>query len=145
MSGADESRFTPTQHRFDELPAAECLHLLAGKAVGRLGFTGPRGPQILPINHAVRGSEVVFRTAAYNSIAGYVRGSRVAFEVDEIDDSTRTGWSVLVVGTARPITEPDELVEVWRHEGPEPWAPGTRTLYMAISPERITGRRIRPV
>ncbi len=144
MSIHDDSPAASTHQRFDELSAAECLHLLAGRTVGRLGFTGPRGPQILPINHAVRGREVVFRTAAYNSIAGYVRGSRVAFEADEIDETTRTGWSVLVVGMARPITEPDELVEVWRHEGPKPWAPGTRTLYMAISPERITGRRIRP-
>lgn len=127
---------------FDELSSDDCWALLGGRAVGRIGFTGTHGPQILPVNHAVDDASIVFRTAAYDSIARDVRGNRVAFEVDELDDGMCTGWSVLAVGYAEMVDDPDELVKLWAGHGAEPWAPGTRTLYLRITPERVTGRRV---
>ncbi|MFI6674300.1 hypothetical protein [Kribbella sp. NPDC050470] len=43
-------------------------------------------------------------------------------------------------GQVRPATEPE--LEAAR-ERVEPWAGGRRETYMAIEPQRITGRRIR--
>ena len=130
---------------FDELTAEECWELLAAQAVGRIGYTGTHGPQILPVNHAVDGDTIVFRTAAYNSLARDVSGNRVAFEVDDLNEPSCTGSSVLAVGPAEMVNDPDDLVRLWTRDGAaEPWAPGTRTLYIRISPQTVTGRRIRP-
>ena len=61
----------------------------------------------------------------------------VAFEVDHIDESTREGWSVLVRSGAHHITGDVNKNAV------ESWAGGDRPLYIRISPNEITGRRIR--
>ena len=66
----------------------------------------------------------------------------VAFEIDRIDDGMREGWSVLVTGRARVLTEP-ELHVLAAGVTVEPWAGGARDLYVAVEPENITGRRIR--
>jgi len=131
----------PRPRRFEELTVDECWSLLASRPVGRIGYTGTHGPQVLPVNHSARDGTIVFRTAAYNSLARDVRGNRVAFEVDELDDASATGWSVLAVGYATFVEDPDDLVKVW-DGGAEPWAPGTRTLCVSITPETVTGRRI---
>ena len=49
----------------------------------------------------------------------------VAFEVDALDDATRTGWSIVVKGTAE---EPKRLEDYLSAEdlGIEPWAQGDK-------------------
>jgi len=44
------------------IPREECLRLLGGQSVGRLGFVSWDQPMILPVNYAVSGV-VVFRVA----------------------------------------------------------------------------------
>ena len=128
--------------QLDELAGDECCRLLASRPHGRVGFTGRDGPQVLPVNHVVLGGDIYFRCAAYSDLARDVCQDRVAFEVDLIDDETRTGWSVLVVGRAEAVNHPDDLVMLWAEDGPHPSAPGTRTLHVRITPQSITGRRI---
>jgi hypothetical protein len=87
------------------------------------------------------GDDVVFRAGRQVSIADAVR-QQVSFDVDHIDDALSEGWSVLLSGTARIITDPAEL----RHAtalGIEPWAGGDRDVYVRLSASQITGRRIR--
>lgn len=62
-------------------------------------------------------------------------------ESDDIDRGSHTGWSVLVVGPADTVPDSAELAELWRSGGPEPWAPGVRTMFVRVTPERVTGRR----
>ncbi|MDQ6935138.1 MAG: pyridoxamine 5'-phosphate oxidase family protein [Actinomycetota bacterium] len=119
---------------FHELTEPECQDLLRSKQVGRLGFTTPEGPQIIPVNYVYDDDAITFRTAAYNNIALHVPGQRVAFEVDEVDDFLRAGWSVLGVGKAEHAESP--------HESVEPWAPGVRVLHIRISSVKLTGRRV---
>jgi hypothetical protein len=65
----------------------------------------------------------------------------VAFEVDDIDESTGTGWSVVVTGHAH-TTAPSALARstACDEAEPQPWAPGPRSSLIRISPDRITGR-----
>jgi hypothetical protein len=65
----------------------------------------------------------------------------VAFEVDEIDSEARTGWSVVVAGSAR---EPATLEEEVEMEALDltPWAQVTKSRFLIITPERVTGRRL---
>jgi len=84
---------------------------------------------------------LVFRTAPSTSLAVHAAGE-VSFEVDRIDDGTHEGWSVLLTGTARVVTEPD-LHVLEAAIAVDPWAGGARDLYVVVEPDEITGRRIR--
>jgi uncharacterized protein len=132
----------PQSNTITELRPDECLTLLADTPIGRVAWTGPEGPQIIPMTIALHNGAVIFRTVAYSALGRVVDGATLAVEADEIDRGTRTGWSVLVVGRADTVPDSAELAELWRRGGPEPWAPGVRTLFVRVSPERVTGRRI---
>ncbi|MEU8279656.1 pyridoxamine 5'-phosphate oxidase family protein [Microbispora bryophytorum] len=118
----------------------ECLRLVAPGGVGRVAFTGPTGPVVLPVNYTVHHDTVVFRTRVGGSIGEGVLESvttMIGFEVDHIDEARREGWSVLIQGPAGPVA-PDELPI----PGLEPWPGGDRGLHIRIVPHHITGRRI---
>jgi nitroimidazol reductase NimA-like FMN-containing flavoprotein (pyridoxamine 5'-phosphate oxidase superfamily) len=127
---------------FQQLPPEECRDLLTTKSVGRVGFDGPDGPQVLPVNYVVHRRDIIFRTGAGSALADAMRGGRVAFEIDDIDEFLQSGWSVLVVGDAGLVDDPDLLVELWGDRGPQPWAVGLRTQFVRITPTRLTGRRV---
>ena len=129
---------------FRVLDVSECVELLASKRIGRVGFVGPRGPQIIPVNYALRDGTIVLRTAAYSTMAQHVTSGTVAFQVDEVDEFLSSGWSVLALGTAARVGHPEDLAALWAHDEPEPWAAGIRSLFVQITPTEITGRRILP-
>jgi nitroimidazol reductase NimA-like FMN-containing flavoprotein (pyridoxamine 5'-phosphate oxidase superfamily) len=66
---------------------------------------------------------------------------RVGFEVDEIDESWREGWSVLATGRARLVTDNTELRSL-QQLGVTPWAEWPRTQYIRIMVRTISGRRL---
>jgi uncharacterized protein len=82
---------------FQHLPPEECRELLAAKSVGRVGFNGPDGPQVLPVNYVVHRRGIFFRTAVGSALADAMRSSRVAFEIDDIDEFLQSGC-----GTCQP-------------------------------------------
>ena len=124
----------------ESLEPDECLRLLSSARVGRLGFTAPTGPQVLPVNYTLLDGAIVLRTDLYSTIADGTRGTVVAFEVDELDDRLQSGWSVLAVGEAHHVEDHAEMADLFRRAG-EPWAPGSRPLVARIVPSRVTGRR----
>jgi len=133
---------THSGNSFRELHVDECLELLADSSIARIAWCSADGPRVVPVTIALHDGSVVFRTTAYSALAHAARGSTLAVEVDGFDLATRTGWSVVAVGTADTVADPRDLVELWRQDGPEPWAPGVRTLFVRVVPRRITGRRI---
>ena len=130
-----------TSH-FADLSRSECEKLLAEHSIGRVGITAPTGPQILPVTYAYYGKTVVFRTSPYGVLSSLERHTRVAFEIDDIDEERESGWSVLVLGSAERVTQEYTLTTLWK-TGPVPWASGTRNLFIAITPDSITGRSVR--
>ena len=125
------------------LETEECLRLLATQVIGRLGLPGERFPLILPVNYKLDRGVIVFRTHAGSALAT-ADHTNVAFEVDEIDRKTRSGWSVLVHGLAEAVTEAHQtdLVERTQATGVKPWAPGEHGRWMRLIPQEISGRRI---
>lgn len=128
--------------RFSSLPSTECVALLQSHTIGRVGWNTVDGPQILPVTYVLRDGSIIFRTTPYGALSELRNVRQVAFEVDEFDVVTRTGWSVLVRGTAKAATNPDELSELWEEQDPIPWAAGARTLFIIISTDRLSGRVI---
>ena len=121
-----------------DLSPEECWELLRGTPVGRIAWTTPDGPEVVPINLAVEEQTVLVRTAAYSALAQRVDAERVAVQVDHLDAETHTGWSVLARGVAE--IEYGES----REQGPEPWAAGTRRTLIAIRIDTVSGRRLLP-
>lgn len=125
-----------------DLPADECRSLLNARYVGRVAWNGPAGPTVLPVNYVVVDDEIWFRTTAHSSFAREIDDLPVAFEVDETDDFTRSGWSVLARGTAHVMYDATRLPRTW--SGTDTWPSGTRALYVVIEPTSVTGRRLLP-
>jgi nitroimidazol reductase NimA-like FMN-containing flavoprotein (pyridoxamine 5'-phosphate oxidase superfamily) len=127
------------------LPAAECYRLLGTHEIGRVGLNAERWPLVFPVNYAMDGTTVVIRTHA-GTILRAAEHANVTFEVDDIDRRARSGWSVLVHGSAEEVGEGhrEELVARTHATGVEPWAPGEKGHWLRIIPHEISGRRIVP-
>lgn len=122
---------------FTRLSGDECGHLLRGHSVGRVSWVSSRGIQVLPVSYLSSGGRIYFRINR-DSVMGELSGPvDVAFEVDDIDVTTATGWSVLVQGQALAHEDPAGELRL-----PEPWAPGDRTLTVAITPSTCSGRAV---
>ena len=98
---------------------------------------------MLPVNFAVAGKAVIFRTAPDTLLAVYANG-RVSFEADHLDETLRAGWSVLLHGHAHTVTDEREVKRLEDRTCLEPWAGGARDVYVRITPTRISGRCIEP-
>lgn len=118
------------------------MRRLASVSYGRVVFTLNALPAIRPVNHVVDEGRIVIRTRLTSAITAAVpagEGIVVAYEADSIDPQTRTGWSVVVTGRARTITDPEKVL---RYEQLlRPWINHADTV-VGIEPTIITGLRI---
>ena len=132
----------PTMH---VIPTDECYRLLGTHEFGRIGVIADHYPLILPVNYRLDGTTVVIRTHP-GTILRAAEHANVTFQVDEIDRASRSGWSVLVRGTAEEVGEEHraEMLARTHESGVEPWAPGEKEHWMRLVTHEITGRRIVP-
>jgi len=127
--------------RLQELSEADCMELLTSKKVGRVAYAGPDGPEVIPVNFVTQRGSVLFRTSPHSLLGRCSPIDVAAFEVDEVDDFTESGWSVLVRGAVDPV-DVDDLPPM--EERPTAWPAGQRTLHLRLTPRSITGRRLMP-
>ena len=126
----------------DELSTLECRDLLGTQEVGRVAVCTPQGPQIMPVNYVVDGASLIFRTSPYGVLGRHAWNSQIAFQIDHVDTETRSGWSVLATGSGEMIEDAEELAVVRAFRNPQPWASGSRLLYVRLAWDELTGRRI---
>lgn len=124
------------------LDTEECRARLSTHGVGRLAVDTPSGPYIGPLNYSVVDGAVVCRTAP-GSIPAAADGARVAFEVDHIDEALSRGWSVLVRGRARTVTDPAAVRRLEELAYSAPWVGGEGLVWLSIDTADISGRRIK--
>ncbi|MFS4096168.1 DUF1918 domain-containing protein [Streptomyces sp. AF1A] len=130
--------------RLRDLSPQECRTLLSTHGVGRVAVSAPDGrPAVVPVNYDVVDDAIVFRTAPH-SVPAEAAETEVAFEVDHLDEALSQGWSVLAVGPAHVVTEPEAVRTLARRAHTTPWAGGERDMWVSIRPTTITGRRIAP-
>ncbi len=127
------------EHRWlQPLSRTKALSLLGSVPIGRLVFTHQALPAIRPVNHIVEGESVIVRATAGAAItSASQRGTVVAYEADSIDPETHLGWSVIVVGTARLLTD-DRSAARYRARL-RPWVSGTADDVITISADVVTG------
>jgi nitroimidazol reductase NimA-like FMN-containing flavoprotein (pyridoxamine 5'-phosphate oxidase superfamily) len=131
----------PDRNDMEVLSRDECLALLRNAALGRVAMIVGGVPVVVPVNFAVLGEDVVFRTGTGSKLVAAVERSPLSFEVDAFDVTARSGWSVLVTGGASEITRPDELAAA-AALGLQSWVAG-RERYIRIRSEAVSGRRSR--
>jgi len=123
-----------------ELSEAECLEQLGEHHVGRVAYCDQDGPVVIPVNYVVEGRNILLRLSPHATLASHLRSADASFQIDEFDDYTQSGWSVLLRGHATYVDVADhpaaaELI---------PWAEGQRSLLVRIAAREITGRRLLP-
>jgi nitroimidazol reductase NimA-like FMN-containing flavoprotein (pyridoxamine 5'-phosphate oxidase superfamily) len=132
-----------SERNFEAIGREQCLDLLASNHLGRVAWQAADVPQILPITYATHQGSVYFRTAPDGILSALVQPTRVALEVDELDQQTRTGWSIVLHGRTSSVSDPDALADLWAADSLVPWAEGNRTLFICIRLDRISGRVVR--
>ena len=127
--------------RLEVLSDEECHRLLEHAVVGRVGVTVSAIPEILPVNYTLIDGDIVFRTGRGTKLHAATSDAPIAFEVDEADPVTLTGWSVLVVGLTEELTDPEEIARAFAIL-PNGWVPQEHEHVIRLTPARVSGRRI---
>ncbi|MFJ6391089.1 pyridoxamine 5'-phosphate oxidase family protein [Streptomyces sp. NPDC091972] len=116
------------------------------RTLGRPALVAPAPPESNGlIAHVLIDGEIVIRTHAGAALTSRTRqateaGVVVADEADLIDPDTHLGWSVVVTGFARLVTEPTELA---RYRALlRPWLDRTMDYAVRIHPDLVTGMRL---
>ena len=123
-----------------DLSRQECLTALGGQTLGRIAVSQAALPLILPVNYALEGANIVFRTRAGSLLERTCRDTIVAFEIDQYDETAAFGWSVLVVGVANVVSAGDWLRAA--ELGLESTGASDGGIFVKIVPGSITGRTV---
>ncbi len=119
------------------LSQVDCEALLAGASVGRLSLSIGALPVVVPVHYRYLGGSVIIAMRDGRARRAMADGNIVAMGVDNAD-RTHAFWTVLVIGRADEVTEPDERAEF------QTWGllerMGTAaTQYLRLWPDLITG------
>lgn len=119
-----------------ELSIEQCWDLLRSDEFGRLAFRMTDEVHLVPVNYAVDGETLLFRTGAGNKLLGLTMHPEVVFEIDSYTEADAT--SVIVRGVARQLEEDEEH----RAENVplRPWVNTPKYNVVEIRPTEITGR-----
>jgi nitroimidazol reductase NimA-like FMN-containing flavoprotein (pyridoxamine 5'-phosphate oxidase superfamily) len=124
-----------------ELASGEALRLLqrGEERVGRLAISVSGDPLVFPLNYAVDGDAIVFRTQVGTKLSGITR-SLATFEVDHIDASGQ-GWAVTFEGLAQEVLDSDAPDFRARIEALalDSWPGGDRPRLVRITPYAVRG------
>lgn len=130
-----------TTDRLENLDADACLELLAQNHFGRIAVNDEHGPVVFPVNYVFVEDGIVFRSDEGTKVDAALQGQPASFEIDAVDERTRTGWSVVIRGMLREVTDEHEIANL-RKLPLHPFAGGQRRRYIWMSTDDIGGRSI---
>ncbi len=125
-----------TDEMVSELTSEECWEMLREEEFGRLAYRLVDEVHITPINYAVEGGSLLFRTAEGNKLLAVAMGSEVALEIDRYGED----WarSVVVRGPARLL--PEDQAHRAENVPLRPWVPTLKYNVVEIEPKVVSGR-----
>jgi nitroimidazol reductase NimA-like FMN-containing flavoprotein (pyridoxamine 5'-phosphate oxidase superfamily) len=132
-----ENEWSP-QGPVTEITDTESWALLESSSFGHLGLSVDDRPEVFPVNYAVDGTTILFRTAAGTKLHSLVANRFVAFEVDS--EGPAGTWSVVTKGTAAVLIDAEDSAAADLVAFP-PWIPTVPYVYVRITPETIRGRQ----
>ncbi len=120
----------------------QCLARLRSSTVGRVGFVDAGSPSILPVNYAMDGRAIVFRSAPGSKLSAGMMQRPVAFEIDAWNAVDHLGWSVLAKGIADEVLDGEEIARL-EQLPVRPWSrPDLRDHWVRIMIEELSGREV---
>ena len=125
------------------LDRTTCMELLATEQLGRIVLVIGGRPEIFPVNYAVDGEGIVFRTERGTKLSAAAIAP-VLFEVDHLDVDDGSAWSVIVRGRCNLVGEYESPMlrgEISRQPR-YPWAGADKPYVLRVRPTSVTGRRI---
>jgi uncharacterized protein len=120
----------------------ECWRLLRSAEFGRVAVTMGAMPVVLPVFYVVVDQTVVFHTSAGTKMRAATSETVVAFEADRFDPDRDEGWSVLLQGVAREVTDAGQLDRVRSMSMRRLSVDGRVERFVAVPAATITGRLI---
>jgi len=114
---------------------------MASVSMGRIIYTARALPAVELVNFALDEGDIVIKTDGDGKLAAAIRQAIVAFEVDCLD-AAQAGWSVTAIGPSREVTDPDDIGRLQKIDLSS-WAYGAREQFVRVSPELLSGRRLR--
>jgi hypothetical protein len=125
------------------LDESACWELTPDSGVGRLAWTNPDGRiLIIPINYGRHGHTIIVRTGDTELLDRARTGTRVAFQVDDLEQGLRSGWTVLFDGTLTEVDDVDRAERLARLV--DPWLREPRPYVLLLLATQVTGRRLTP-
>jgi nitroimidazol reductase NimA-like FMN-containing flavoprotein (pyridoxamine 5'-phosphate oxidase superfamily) len=121
----------------------QCLALVASVSIGRVVYTDQALPAVVPMNFVLDEDEVVIHTGSGSTLAAAIRNAVVAFQVDDFDSDTTTGWSVTITGRARLVDGGEEATRLSRLPL-RPWVPTKNGQLIRIPARHVGGHRLGP-
>ena len=122
--------------------SSEVLGLLSTVRVGRVAFSHRALPGIQVVSHVIDVGDIVFRSHGRPPVIPPGRAGPVvlAYEADDVDPQTFTGWRATVTGVAKMIRSPREVAHL---DGLLPAWPvaGGSGLLVRLHPGTLSGYR----
>lgn len=125
----------------------ESWDLLAATNVGRMACSQGALPSIRVMNHIVDDGLIIVHTRLHSLEGTQIQrwqpaGVVVAYQTDSINAERQCGWSVVVTGLARPVTDLELITRYAARM--RPWISQPMDTFVSITAEIISGTRIQP-
>jgi len=137
---ADEQPESSIEH----LTAEECWRLLDNVRFGRLAVAAAGDLDIFPINFAVNGEDLYFRTGEGTKLMAAMLAERAALEADYRDKAAGEAWSVVVKGRPEVLDQSADIA-VAEELDLQPSVTTPKQRFIRLSATRISGRRFRSI
>ncbi len=124
-----------------ELGPDHCELLLRSERFGRVSMLTPHGVDVVPVNYVVQDRAIVIRTSSGSVLARYGHGNHLVFEVDAVDATRWSGWSVIARGPGE-VRDVDLTVLPPAGLRPKPWADGDRGTEVRLAWRQLSGRSL---
>jgi uncharacterized protein len=120
------------------LTTEECYRLLATAQLGRLALSHQALPIVLPVSSRLHDRRIVIQTTGGPILQAALAAPVVAFEADDIEPCTYAGWSVLVTGQMRVVTDPCAR-RTYANSLAFPAIPTRHRHFLTVTPRLVTG------
>jgi hypothetical protein len=129
---------------FRDLGREECLGRLREGSLGRLGVTVGALPLVLPVHYCLDPAipAVVIRSMPGSKLDAATREAVVAFEIDDYDPDLGRGWSVVVQGRSRAVSEPETIARLRRLPLPMVAGDGSDDRFITVDLDIVSGREL---
>jgi hypothetical protein len=122
------------------LSARQGMDLLRRAHIGRIGLSVDALPVIEPVSYTITDGEISILTRREARLSAAASNTAIAFQADGLSDQNEPGWTVLVQGRSKAITDQRDITRIHSLIGEPAGLRVDDTDAFTIRPERVSGR-----